>query len=342
VALAWTAPHRRRALAAVSAWAALFVILVAALPSPLEASLARRHGRQDRVLWHEEGVQTTVSVHLQAPRRHVLYLDGLHQSDDSPEMLRTHREIGHLPMILHRAPRRALVVGLGGGATAGAVSQHAAQVQVVELSDSVRKGAAFFAHANYDVLRRANVRLRVDDGRNYLQSTTARYDVITADIIQPGHAGAGLVYSVEYYRLARRALARDGLMLQWVGHRTETEYRLLVRTFLEVFPHATLWMDGTLLVGGAGPLALSRSAFEAQRAHPETRQALDAIGLDSFEALLARFRAGAPSLARVIGRGEILSDDRPRLEYNRSIPRGERAVDFASLPRNLAELRIED
>ena len=132
----------------------------------------------------------------------MLFLDGLHQANDSPEMLRTHRLIGHLPMVLHRRPARALVIGLGGGATAGAVSRHAGtRVDIVELSDSVRKGAAYFAHANDDVLRQPNVRLRVDDGRNYLLTTKDRYDVLTADIIQPIHAGAGLLYSVEYFRL---------------------------------------------------------------------------------------------------------------------------------------------
>ena len=88
---------------------------------------------------------------------------------------------------------RALVVGLGGGATPGAVSQHAgAQVQVVELSSSVVGAAPYFSHVNYDLLHRDNVQIRVDDGRSFLTFTDRRFDVITADIIQPGHAGAGL------------------------------------------------------------------------------------------------------------------------------------------------------
>jgi spermidine synthase len=61
-------------------------------------------------------------------------------------------------MVLHGAPKDALVVGMGGGATPGAVSQHAGtRVQVVELSDSVRKAAPHFAHINYDLINRPNV-----------------------------------------------------------------------------------------------------------------------------------------------------------------------------------------
>jgi spermidine synthase len=337
-ALAWVAPRRRRALVGTAVAGIAFVLAAPLVPDPFVATLVRRHGPDDRIFWREEGVQTTVSVHRQPGRRFVLFLDGLHQANDSPEMLQTHRLIGHLPMALHRHPARALVIGLGGGATAGAVSQHTGTaVDIVELSDSVRKGAEHFAHANYNVLRQPNVRLRVDDGRNYLLTTTERYDVVTADIIQPIHAGAGLLYSVEYFELARRVLKDDGLMLQWVGHRPDTQYRLLVRSFQHVFPYTTAWEGGTLLVGSKRPLQISREAFEAQRASGVTRAALDDVGLDSFEALMAKYFAGPDAIRAFVGRGGMLTDDRPLLEFHRSLP-GERGdVDLA--PMRSYELR---
>ncbi len=339
--LAWASPHRRRALGTTAAGAVLFAAVAATVPDPFLATLERRHGPEDRLFWREEGVQTTVSVHLQPFGRHVLFLDGLHQANDSPEMLLTHRQIGHLPMVLHPNPRRVLVIGLGGGATPGAVSQHpGATVDVVELSDSVRKGAAFFAHVNYRVLEQPHVRVRVDDGRNFLLTTREKYDVITADIIQPIHAGAGLLYSVEYFRLARRALADNGLMLQWVGHRTDTQYRLIVRSFMRAFPYTTAWVGGTLLVGSTRPLVVSRAAFEAQRADTDARLALDAIGLDSFETLLSWYRAGPRALRKLIGQGPVLSDDRPQIEYHRSLPAERGDMDLSKLERDLGEITV--
>lgn len=59
-------------------------------------------------------------------------------------------------------------------------------------------------------LERPNVTLHVDDGRNFLLMNRKKYDVITADIILPRHAGAGSLYSREYYELVRNALADDG------------------------------------------------------------------------------------------------------------------------------------
>jgi spermidine synthase len=254
-------------------------------------------------------------------------------------MARNHRTIGHLPMVLHPAPKNALVIGLGGGATAGAVSQHTdARVQIVELSDSVRKAASFFAHINYDVLNRPNVRIRVDDGRNFLLLSHETFDVITADIIQPEHAGAGNLYSREYFTLVRNALADDGIALQWIGRRPLTQYSLIMRTFLDVFPHATLWLDGNLMVGSKRPLQISAAAFAARRARPETASALDEIGLTSFKVLTSWYTAGPDAMRRFVGTGPLLTDDRPLVEYHRSLPPDGGVLDTSALHGDVREI----
>jgi spermidine synthase len=276
-------------------------------------------------------VQTAVSVHASQFRRS-LYLDGLHQANDTPDMVRLHRVIGHLPMVLHPSPIEALVVGLGGGATAGAVSQYpGVRVQIVELSDGVRRAAPFFSHISYDVLNQPHVRLRVDDGRNFLLLSGERFDVITADIIQPSHAGAGNLYSREYFTLVRRALKDDGLALQWIGHRPEGQYKLIMRTFLDVFPHATLWFDGGLMVGSLKPLKIHASTIGFKRANPQTQAALDQIGLRDFETLTGWYTAGPEQMKRFVGAGTLLTDDRPLVEYHRSLPANDPPVDLSSL-----------
>jgi spermidine synthase len=327
----------RRPLIAV-ALVVLFAISAGVVPDPFDAALARRHGRGERIFWKEEGVQTSVSIHTHAFRGWLMYLDGLHQASDAPEMVRLHRLIGHLPMVLHPKPDRALVVGLGGGATPGAVSQHDSQVLVVELSDTVRKGAAFFKHVNYDLFARPNVTVRVDDGRNFLSLTDATFDVVTADLIQPIHAGAGNLYSREYFQLVADALADDGLVLQWIGHRPDSQYKLIMRTFLDVFPYTTLWADGQLMVGAKRPLHLARAAFDAKRSNPVTRAALDEIGLDSFETLTSWYVAGPDELRRFVGAGPLLSDDRPLVEYHRSLPAGEPMVDLRAVRGDVAAI----
>jgi spermidine synthase len=276
---------------------------------------------------HESTFQRTLNV------------GGLHQANDSQAMVLLHRRIGVLPMALHPAPEDVLVIGLGGGATAGAVSQHpGARVQIVELSESVRRAAPYFAHVTYDVLNRPNVRVRVDDGRNFLALSGERFDVVTADIIQPFYAGAGHLYSREYFTLVRQALKPGGLALQWIGHRDRAHYLLIMRTFLDVFPDATLWLNGELMVGGLGPLSLDRAAFEDRLRDGSAGEMLRLVGLDSFETLRSWYTAGPREMRAFVGDGPILTDDRPLVEYHRSLPPDPRPLDLSVIKGSVDDL----
>jgi spermidine synthase len=330
--LLWSGSSARQRVLTAGAALLLFIGAARVLPSPLEAVQGRRVPPGERLLFLDEGRQTTVAVYRQPGGAHVLYLDGLHQANDTYPMVTLHRLIGLLPVAIHPAPASGLVIGLGGGVTAGAVSlTDGLTVDIVELSDSVVRGAALFKHVNEDVIHRPNVRLRIDDGRNFLTTTDRRYDIITADIIQPIHAGAGNLYSVEYFRLARRALAPHGVMMQWVGIRPASEYKLIVRTFLTAFPHATAWANGGLLVGTTEPLQLDGAALAGKLAHPSTRSALALVEITSFDSLLALYTAGPESLRALIGPGLVLTDDRPLVEYHRSLPANEPDIDVSSL-----------
>src|SRR6185503_17064361 len=110
-----------------------------------------------------------------------------------------------------------------------------------------------------EVLHQPNVHLAVDDGRNFLLRNRVPYDVITADVVHPYDAGATNLYSVEYFQLVARSLAPKGIMVQWVSPGTAFEHSLIIRTFLQAFPYATLWLGGDLLVGSNSPVTLSRS-----------------------------------------------------------------------------------
>ena len=302
------------------------------------AVAADRLHRGERMMWREEGVQTTVAIHERGdsarPMR-VMYLDGMHQANDSAATAFVHHRIGALPVILHPSPRHALVVGLGGGATPGAVARFPGlQVDVVELSSAVVDGSEFFRHINFDLLRRPNVRLMVDDGRNYLLTTRQRYDVITADIILPRHAGAGALYSREYFELVRNALADGGLALQWNGSETETQYKLIMRTFLEVFPYTTLWGDGTLMLGSTRPFELSRSGYE----HRQRTAGAGGFFNWTFEVLSRQYVAGPNEMRAWVGDGPILTDDKPRIEYFLSLPKDDPPVDVRGLRGNVQDI----
>jgi spermidine synthase len=323
---------RLAALALAGAAVTAFAFAARDLPDPFVDGLTRRYRDSGRIFMRDEGVQTTVSVHVRELGGRLLYLDGLHQASDGRDVVLLHRQIGHLPLLLHPAPKRALAIGLGGGATSGAMSLHPdLALDIVELAPGVIRAAQWFTHINEDVLRKPHVRLRVDDGRNHLLLTDTQYDAVTADIIQPTHAGAGLLYSQEYFRLARRVLGDDGLMVQWVGPRSDTYYRLIARTFQSVFPETTVWVNGTLLVGSTRPLRIDREAMAGRYRDPVLREALEEAGFADVDAVLAAYTAGPDKLRAFLGEGPVLTDDMPVLEYFLSLPREDRPIDLSGL-----------
>ena len=325
--VAVAAPSRMR-LVSAAAIAVIFVFAARATPDPVQAFLDQRYAGQT-IVWKREAVQATVSVHRDRNNTLTLAVSGNHQaSSHSPY---GHHRIGNLPMVVHPDAREALVIGLGGGATPGALSQHTGvNVDVVELSKEVAQAALrYFSAINFDLLRKPNVHLKVDDGRNYLLLTNKRYDVITADIILPIHAGSGNLYSQQYFQLVRRALKPGGIAVQWVAG-TDAEYKTIARTFLSVFPGTTAWGDGTLLLGSVEPLRLRKADFDWKLQVPARRDMIAALGVHSFDDLLREYMAGPEELRSFVGEGPILTDDRPLVEYFLSLPR-DKNVDLSGL-----------
>jgi spermidine synthase len=301
--------------------AALAVIGWGALRPPLHETVFHAHFPDQALLAYWEGRENTVSVGRDAGGVQTLFTNSRGQTNDAPDLVRYHRVMGHLAALLSpHADAHALVVGLGAGATPGATAQHnGSRVDVVELSESVIDAAPFFRAANYGVLDLPNVHLTIDDGRNFLLRNRQAYDVITADVVHPYDAGATNLYSVEYFRLAARALDPHGIMVQWVSPGSAFEHSLIVRTFLQAFPNATLWLTGDLLIGSPSPLQVSRADLERRLADPSARASLAEVGFLKPEDVLAQFRADSTALHAYAGSGPVLTDDRPLLEYFASL-----------------------
>ena len=69
---------------------------------------------------------------------------------------------------MHPRPKRALVIGLGTGITAGSAASHAdiEQLDVVEVSPAVVAASAFFEDDSRGVLFDPRTRLIMADARN--------------------------------------------------------------------------------------------------------------------------------------------------------------------------------
>jgi hypothetical protein len=177
---------------------------------------------------------------------------------------------------------------------------------------------------------------RQRDGRRELQRSDERYDLITLEPPPPSAAGVVNLYSSNFYRLAGSRLNEKGIVAQWLPLPTQNDEdtRSLVRSFIDVFPYASLWsteLHETLLVGSFQPVELDVPGIASRFAQPQTAAALGSVGIASPAALIATWLTDRDGLVRFAGDAPGVTDDRPRIEYATWLRPGEFSRTFMHL-----------
>lgn len=281
--------------------------------------------RDGGLVFHDESRGGTAAVVESKRGRNSfkrLYIQGVSNSGDAMPSLRYMRLQALLPLLIHSGqPRSALVIGLGTGITAGALLPYPDLEQrvVAELLPAVVRAAPLFA-GNFGAVTDPRIEIRVRDGRRELLRSAETYDLITLEPPPPSAAGVVNLYATEFYHLAAARVRRSGIVAQWLPLATQNEpdTRSLIRSFLDVFPHASLWtteLHEMLLVGSVSPLDLDVPRIVQRFATPAVSAALGEVGIVSPAALLATWVADRAALERYAGDAPAVTDDRPRIEY---------------------------
>jgi len=280
-------------------------------------SNAERRG----IEWEVDGVESTVALSDRAGLAFVVNgkVDG-HIRADAPTQVMS----GILGAILHPSPKRALVIGLGTGSSAGWLGAvpELERVDVVELEPSIERVARDCAVVNRGVMDNPKVHIVVGDAREVLLTSRARYDLVFSEPSNPYRAGIASLFTREYYREVSSHLEKGGLFLQWVqAYEVDSRtIRTLYATLASVFPAVETWELGAndlLLIGSSEPLEHDAAGLRATIDREPYRTALSATwrAID-LEGLLSHFAAG-PTLARAIADQETLlnTDDRTLVEF---------------------------
>ena len=107
--------------------------------------------------------------------------------------------------------------------------------------DRLYRNARHSRHSS--VLEDKRVRVIPTDGRNYILATPKYYDVITAEPSNPWIAGIANLYTREFYQVIKSKIKDDGIFAQWFHNYSMSpdDFRMVFRTFVEAFPHVSLW-----------------------------------------------------------------------------------------------------
>jgi spermidine synthase len=325
--LAWSAPLPRHELAAAGAVAigALVAFPFGSMDRHVRRALDRyEHDEHTRVTVHEGRLETLLWIEnrfLGKPYYHRLLTDGYSMSATDVQARRYMKLYVVLPVAVHPALRRALLVSYGVGSTARALVDTGSleHIDVVDLSsDILEMSRRAIPAGGTSPLDDPRVAVHVEDGRWFLHTTSQRYDLITAEPPPPMLAGVVNLYTREYFSLLRDRLAEGGMVTYWLPLRALSDRSALaiLGAFCDVFDDCSLWrgMGFDLMLfgtrGARGPV--SERHFEAQWRDPVVGPELRALGFERPAQLGALFIAGADDLNAARAGVPPLVDDRPR------------------------------
>jgi spermidine synthase len=233
-----------------------------------------------------------------------------------------------LPLIARPESQRALVVAFGMGTAFRSALIAGLRTDAVELVPSVPK---MFGHYYPDadaVLADPQGKVIVADGRNHLELSPERFDIIVTDPPPPiQSSGVSVISSREYYAQGKAHLTDGGVMMQWTPFgTTESDLKEHVRTFASVFEHVTMVRGpggyGFYMLGSEQPIDLPperiREILERPGILEDISSAFDspASTVDEWISVIEGQQWMADDAVRAYaGDGPLITDDQPRPEY---------------------------
>jgi spermidine synthase len=225
------------------------------------------------------------------------------------------------PMAVHPNLKHALLIAYGVGNTAKAMtdSKSLETIDAVDISrDVLEMNNIVYPNKADQPLHDPRVRVHIEDGRYFLQTTGQRFDLITAEPPPPGIAGVENLYTREYFQLIHDRLAEGGIVTYWLPLHalSDVSTKAILRAFCSVFEDCSLWngMGTSLMMVGTrnaqGPV--SEEQFIRQWSDPVVAGEMGRLGFERPQQLGALFIGDAEYLKGIIADSPPLVDNYPK------------------------------
>jgi len=291
------------------------VILVAATWILLPGTrVLIEHSKTSTIRVLKEGIMASVAVVEEPNGDRVLKVNNRFQMGGTAARIAEERH-ADLPLLLHPNPERILFLGLGTGITFSTAAYYPHLIaDGVELVPEVAQSMNYFQNSP-DALSDPRLHVHVSDARRFILTTTNTYHVIVGDLFHPAQDGAGFLYSKEHFLAIKQRLNSVGIFCQWLPlFQMDLEtFRIITRTFLEIFPNGEAWMlrfnvDTPVigLIGREG--ALDTLAVERSLTNADLHEHLKRVALSDNVRLLGCFVAGPENLRAFSSGAEVNTD----------------------------------
>ncbi len=284
-----------------------------------------------KLLAYKEDYDSTVTVSQKKDGSRLIEINGLDVAGTSLDLKTTQKAQGHLPLLLYESttgkiPKDILLIGMGSGGTSWSVSQHNVErITCVELVPSVAKFAKkYFKEVNHNVFEDPRYHIVFEDGRNFMLTSEEKYDAILTESVHPAYAGNANLYSEEYFDLCRSHLREQGVVSVWIPlwRLSEDDIRMIIRTFIKVFPNASLWYMANeinlqfIIIGSQHPQIIDFEMLNKFIQDPKVQKDFNEINLGNPFQLLSFHLLDKEALARYSEGARVHSENHPYLEFS--------------------------
>lgn len=279
-------------------------------------------GQRLSVSWEAEGRESSVALAGLVDNAFLVNgkADGSAVSDATTQVMS-----GLIGAVVQREVKRALVIGLGTGSTAGWLAKmpEIEAVDVVEIEPAIVDVARELSIVNEAVLDNPKVHIQIADAREVLLTTPHHYDLIFSEPSNPYRAGIASLFTEEFYAAAKQRLRPGGAFLQWMqgyeidGHSVRTVYVTLATAFAAVQSWRTD-VDDLLLIARTEDLPVDMGLLRQRvTTEPFDRALTQVWGNASAEAVLGHWVAGSrlPQALAAAFPDLVNTDDRNLLEF---------------------------
>ncbi len=141
----------------------------------------------------------------------LLVLDGVFMTTELDEM-GYHEMIAHVPMCVHPAPKRVLVIGGGDGGTLREVLKHkeVEKADICEIDGDVIRLCKEYMPALSCSFDDPRVTVYTEDGAKFIAERKNAYDIILVDSSDP-IGPAAVLFSEQFYKNVSQCLDSDGI-----------------------------------------------------------------------------------------------------------------------------------
>ncbi|MBL7039273.1 MAG: fused MFS/spermidine synthase [Pirellulaceae bacterium] len=285
-----------------------------------------------KLLFAADGISSSVAAFQSADGHRHLRVNGKVDASTAGDMT-TQVLLGYLPSFARPQAKECLVIGFGSGVTVGALAQTDCQrIDCVEMEPAVIVCDQFFRQVNHNCLDDSRVEMFFNDGRNHLETTDRRYDLIITEPSNPWIAGIASLFTREFYQLSNDRLRPSGVMAQWLqNYQLDWQsYCMVLATFADQFRHVQVHrLSGgdTLLLGSQQPIRFDLKAIANMAAAHSTAAKDLASFAKTAQPLSLLQRSFALSdkdiRALVAGVSRRNTDDHLRLQYMAAWSRGQ-------------------